>query len=696
MEKKVEVKIHLKDYLYILKKRMWTVVLVFIFLLLTVTIATFKQVKIYRAVCQIMIEFSADRIVSFPDISQVSGYREYFETQFKIIKSRSAALEVINILFPGKNFTEDEKLSLADEIRERIKVNPIKGTNLVNLEVEGSDPNEITSLVNTISEVYMEKSLESKVNDYKTASGWLDDQITSVILKMKKAEFDLQKYRENKKIISPKIEDRQGSVMDELTLVNVERNQLKSKKVELEISLSQIKSMTEKGIDIDETTLPGFMKQTNLPGMRQKTYAIKEEIAKLEKTYMPKHPRVVRAKEELTALQENIKNEIRTIIESIQNDYELTKSKEGILNERRDELNEEAISLLERSIQYNILDREVEINRNLYDYLLKRAGEINVTGSMRFSNITLVDKATVPKVPVAPNKPRNILLGTLVGLILGCGLAFFLEYLDTTIRSIEDIEHYINIPLLGFVPSFSAYIKRREKRSNPELVSFTHPKSTVAECYRAIRTNLLFSSDHPPKVMMVTSSTPEEGKTITSVNLAITMAHSEKRVLLIDADLRKSRIHEIFKIENRFGFSTILTDSIDPLSVIIKTKIPYLSVLTSGPLPKNPSELLMSLRMRELINIFRNNYDFILLDSPPILPVTDPSIIARYSDVVCFVIRSGVTGKDVVIKNAKKFQELEVKRLGVILNDVSKQDSNYYYTEYYYSYYNRAEDLESQ
>jgi len=695
MEKKVEITPHLRDYLYILKKRIWTVFLVFIFLLLTVSIATFKQVKIYKAVCQIMIEYSADRIVAFPDISQVSGYREYFETQFKIIKSRSVALEVIDRLYPGKNFTEDEKLSLADSIRDRIIVDPVKGTNLVNLIVMGPDPNEITNLANKIAEVYIEKSLESKVNDYKTASGWLDDQITSVILKMKKAEFDLQKYREDKKIISPRIEDRQSSVMDELTRINGELNQLKSKRVELEITLSNIKSLKDEDVDVDETTLPGLFTQTSIPGMRQKIYSIKEELAKLEKTYMPKHPKIIRLKEELLAIQDNIHNEIQTIIEKIKNQYELTKSKEKILSERRDELNEEAISLLERSIQYNILDREVQINRNLYDYLLKRAGEINVTGSMRFSNITLVDKATIPKVPVAPNKPRNIALGALIGLILGGGLAFFLEYLDTTIRSIEDIEHYINIPLFGFVPSFNAYIKKRDRGANIELVSFTHPKSTVAECYRAIRTNLLFSSEHPPKVLMITSSTPEEGKTITAVNLSISMANSEKRVLLIDADLRKSRLHEIFKVENKFGLSTILTDSIDPLSVIVKTKIPYLSILTSGPLPKNPSELLMSIRMREVINVFRDNYDFIVLDAPPILPVTDPSIIARYVDAICFVVRSGVTSKDVVVKNVKKFQEIEAKRLGVVLNDVSRQDSDYYYTEYYYSYYHKAEDSES-
>ncbi|OGL38683.1 MAG: hypothetical protein A2042_06075 [Candidatus Schekmanbacteria bacterium GWA2_38_11] len=695
MEKKIEIKPHLRDYIYILKKRAWTVFLVFTFLLLTVTIATFKQVKIYVAVAQIMIEYSPTQIVAFPDISQVSGYREYFETQFKIITSRSVALEVINRLYPGKNFTEDERLSLADFIRERITVDPIKKTNLADLRVKGPDPVESTNLVNTIAEIYIEKSLESKVNDYKTASGWLDDQITSVILKMKKAEFDLQKYREDKKIISPKIEDRQGSVIEELTRVNGELIQLKLKKVELEIALSQIKTMGDKGIDINETSLPGTFNESGIQAMRQKIYNLKEELAKLEKTYMPKHPRMIRLKEELLAIQNNIKDEIQSVIDKVQNEHELLVSKEKILIERKDELNEEAISLLDKSIQYNILDREVQINRNLYDYLLKRAGEINVTGSMRFSNISLVDKATIPKEPVAPNKPKNIILGALVGLILGTGLAFFLEYLDTTIRSIEDVEHYFSIPLFGFVPSFGAYIKKQDKKADVELVSFTYPKSTIAECYRAIRTNLLFSSEHPPKVLMVTSSTPEEGKTMTSVNLSISMANSEKRVLLIDADLRKSRIHKIFKVENKFGLSTILTDNIDPLSIVVKTKIPYLSILTSGPLPKNPAELLMSVRMREVLNIFRNNYDFIFIDSPPILPVTDPSIIAKYVDVVCLVVRSGVTSKDVAIKNAKKFQEIDVKRLGVILNDVSRQNSDYYYTEYYYSYYHRAEDLEN-
>ncbi|RMF92922.1 MAG: polysaccharide biosynthesis tyrosine autokinase [Candidatus Schekmanbacteria bacterium] len=692
--KKIETKLSLKDYFYIVKKRVWTVVLIAMFILVSVSIATFKQKKLYMAKSRILIEYSASNIVSFQDINKFSGYNEYFETQYEIIKSRMVALEVVDRLFPNENLTEDERIARADAIRAKIIVNPVKGTNLVDLAMMGPDPKEVARLVNLVTDVYIEKSLEDKVNSYKTASSWLDDQITSVIVKMKKAEFDLQKYREQKQIISPKIEERQSNVIAELNQVTRELQGLRSRKLELEIALKQIKELRDKGIDIDETTLPEVLQGTGIQAMRGQIYALTQTLYKLKTEFGEKHPEVLKVKAQIDAINKNIQTEIDKVINRINNQYELLKAKEKLYNERKKELNNTAIGLLERSIQYNILNREVEINRNLYDYLLKRAGEINVTGSMRFNNISLVDKATVPKKPISPNVPRNLILGAVVGLIFGLGFAFFLEYLDETIRSLEDVEHYLNLPILGFVPNIHSYMKKRSQRVSPELITYTHPKSTVSECYRAVRTNILFSTEVPPKVIMVTSSTPGEGKTVSAVNIAIAMAQSEKKVLLMDGDLRRSRIHDIFRLENKYGLSTLLTDeNIDAFSLIVKSSITNLNILPSGPVPKNPAELLMKERMKSLIKIYKDNFDIIIIDAPPVVPVTDPSIISKYSDVVCLVVRSGVTAKNIVEKNAKRFLDLDVKRLNVLLNDVRKQDSDYYYSEYYYSYYKKEEEL---
>lgn len=692
--KKIEAKLTLKDYFYILKKRIWTIVLIGMFVLVSVSIATFKQKKMYMAKSRILIEYSASNIVSFQDINKYSGYNEYFETQYEIIRSRMVALEVVERLYPNENLTEDERISRADLMRFNIIVNPVKGTNLVDLALIGPDPKEVTRLVNIITDVYIEKSLEDKVNSYKSASSWLDDQITSVIVKMKKAEFDLQKYREQKQIISPKIEERQSTVVTELNQVSSELNGLRSNKLELEISLKQIKDLREKGIDIDETTLPQVLQGTGIQAMRGQIYGLMQNLYKLKTEFGDKHPEVAKVSAQIDGVKSNIQTEIDKVINRISNQYELIKAKESLLNERKEELNNTAIGLLERSIQYNILNREVDINRNLYDYLLKRAGEINVTGSMRFNNISLVDKATVPKKPVSPNVPRNLLLGTVVGLILGVGFSFFLEYLDDTIRSLEDVEHYINLPVLGFIPNINSYMKKKTQKIIPELITYTHPKSTVSECYRAVRTNILFSSDVPPRITMVTSSTPGEGKTVTAVNIAIAMAQGEKKVLLMDGDMRRSRIHDIFKLDNQYGLSTILSEfDIDPFSFIAKSSIANLNILPSGPVPKNPAELLMSKKMNSIIQIYRENFDIIIIDAPPVVPVTDPSIISKYSDVVCLIVRSGVTAKNIVEKNAKKFLDLDVKRLNVLLNDVRRQDSDYYYSEYYYSYYKKEEDL---
>ena len=216
-----------------MRKRIWTIALIAIFVLVSVSIATFKQRKLYAARSRILIEYSASKIVSFQDINKFSGYNEFYETQYEIIKSRMVAFEVVDRLYPNENLTEEERIARADQIRLKIIVSPVKGTTLVDLAMIGPDPKEVARLVNRVTDVYISKSLEDKVNSYKTASSWLDDQLTSVIVKMKKAEFDLQKYREQKQIISPRIEERQSSVISELNQVTSQLNGLRSPKLEL-------------------------------------------------------------------------------------------------------------------------------------------------------------------------------------------------------------------------------------------------------------------------------------------------------------------------------------------------------------------------------------------------------------------------------------------------------------------------------
>jgi capsular exopolysaccharide family len=347
----------------------------------------------------------------------------------------------------------------------------------------------------------------------------------------------------------------------------------------------------------------------------------------------------------------------------------------------------EALNLNQKQIKYDVLKREADTTRALFESLLKRAKEATLTEGLNVTNIVVVDPARVPETPVKPKKAQNILLALITGFTLGIGLAFFLEYLDNTIKTPDEVERYLKIPLLGVVGSFLTNSPDPKKK---EMITQVEPKSTIAEAFRTIRTNLLFSSpDVEKKVLLITSVLPLEGKTVLASNLAITFATMGKNVLLIDADLRRPRIHAVFDLERGKGLSALL---IGGESTIKNTDIPSLKVITSGALPPNPAELLNSKKMKELIERARAQYDLIIIDSPPILSVTDPAILATFSDGTVVTIRASSTPRPAIKKGIQQLSEVGGKVLGCVLNDVNFEKESYYYSNYryYYHYYYHA------
>ena len=316
--------------------------------------------------------------------------------------------------------------------------------------------------------------------------------------------------------------------------------------------------------------------------------------------------------------------------------------------------------------RYNVLKREVEINRALYESLLKRAKETNITEDLQVSNVSIVDPARIPDVPFKPKKGLNILLATIVGLTMGIGLAFFLEYLDDTIKTPEEVERYLKIPFLGYI---GRVIIAKDNPYNPDLVALKEPKSHIAEMLRNIRTNILFStSNFPRKALLVTSSTQGEGKTFLTINLAISLAQMGKRVVVVDTDLRKPRIHPIFGLKKHPGLTDVLTGNHSLESVIQDTKLENLKIIPCGTIPPDPAELLSSEAMKGLIDKLKEQFDFVLFDSPPVMSVTDPTILANLADGVIIVIKGGETPTSPIQRTLQQLSELDTKVLGVVLN----------------------------
>ena len=407
--------------------------------------------------------------------------------------------------------------------------------------------------------------------------------------------------------------------------------------------------------DIEQKT------QTLLENLKSQKVNVENDIAEATKRYKEKHPKMISLRTKLEAIEEGIERETRNLI-----------------------------TLNEKMVQYKNLKREVESNRTLYESLLKKAKETEVSKELMDTDLRILDYAQVPSSPIRPNRRQDLATGAMWGLVLGVGLAFLIEYLDSTLKNAEDVESYLRLPFLGYVASLASERDEVKGLENIDLISQKIPHSRIAESYRSIRTSIIFSSpeDRPLKTVLITSSLPQEGKTFVSINLGIVFAHTNEPIILIESDMRKPRISRAFGMPNEVGLSSYLAGKADINEVIKSTTIPNLSLISSGPIPPNPTELLTSAKTQQLLNELKSKFTRIIIDSPPILYVTDTSILANIADGVIQIVRAGKTNINHVLRSKQRLTEAKAKIIGIILNDldVKKEDSYYYYHYYYYSH----------
>lgn len=382
-------------------------------------------------------------------------------------------------------------------------------------------------------------------------------------------------------------------------------------------------------------SLPSVLNHPLIKDLKAEYTRIETEFAELSKRYKDKHPKMIGKKAEIETMKAKIKSEIEKIVSSI---------------------------------------------------------KAELSGNLKSNNIRVIDSAEVPKRPVKPRVKQNIALAFFLGLFSGTGLAFFLEYLDNTLKNSEEAERYLELPCLGSIPNI-----RAKEEVDKDKVVLIEPKSNIAEAYRTLRTSILFSSaNNSLKSLLITSAEPQAGKTVTVANLAITMAQSNARILLVDADLRRPQIHKVFNIKKSLGLSNFLVGKADLNSIIRDTEIPNLKVILTGIIPPSPAELLGSPRLIELINCVKQEFDFILFDSPPAIAVTDALILANLLDGVILVIRASKTIRDMAQRAKKQLLEAKTKILGTVVNDFNAQKEGYYHYKYYYYYHHKDSDKEME
>ncbi len=708
-----EEEVHLRDYLHIILRRKWIVITFLAAIVTTVTLGTFMMKSQYKSTIMIKIDKENPNILAFKDVVSLERAEEdYYQTQYKILKSRNLAKRVIrslrlhtnpefvpdlqnekkadiNTLLKQDKPLEDDGISsgLIDSFLDKVNVSPLQKSRLVNVSFTSYNPELSAKVANSIGDSFIGLSIDSKFEATYQARVWLEKQLEIMKAKVEQAEEKLNEYAGKNEIIfldkkgDEKGTDSENIITKKLSELSTELTSATSERISKEALYKEMRSGDPESSSV-------VMNNPMITSLKKDYAALDSEYNQQLKIYKPDYPQMVRLKEHINQTKKKIDLETIKIILSVKKDYEIAVNRENQLKSAFESQKKEALNLNERSIQYQILKREADTNKELYKGLLQRLNETGVSASLTASNIQVLDRAEIPKKPFKPRKTLNIVLSIIVGLFGGIGLAFFTEYLDNTIKTPEDIKEKICLPQLGLVPKYTN-ADNNEALQKVEYIAHSDGRSPIAEAYRSIRTFLLLSTGgKPPKVMMVTSPAGEEGKTTTAINTAISLTKSDVKVVVIDADMRKPRLHRVFGIDNSAGLSTFLSGNAEFGNGLIKTSdIQNFDIITSGPIPPNPTELLSSYRFSELIHGLYPLYNFIIIDTPPVLGMSDPLIVSSQTDGVIMVVRSGKTERQAVQEARRMLEGVNAKILGVVLNSVSQSNMRYSFYYNYYRYY---------
>lgn len=732
MEEKKDIQAYFRNYLHVVQKRKWTVISAFFIILFAVAIIDFTSKPVYKSTATMIIEKDNPNIVSIQEVMAIDASgTDYYQTQYKIMESRTVAREVIkrlrldqskeffpdpsdnfiaNLMQPiletlagwkdsikdllrrqtkadSENHTADAEL--VDDFIKQISVEPIRKSRLVDISFEAKDPVLAAEIANTLAEAYIDQNLVTRLEAIKNAMDWLNERIVKERARVEDAEIKLQRYREDNNIITEFSGEVETVTAQKLAELNSQVVDAESARVEAETKYTQAMRLQDN--PLISASIPEVLNNPLIQQIKKAEVDIYTHISELSKKYGQQHPKMKAAQSELETLQKRRSDEVRRIIDSLHNEYEVTLARENSVKEALAKQKQEALVLNQKAIEYGVLKREAEGAREMYEVLIKRFKETSVTEDINASNMRIIDRAEVPEKPVKPKALRDLVLAMVMGLLFGVGLAFFFEHLDNTVKTPDEIEQRFGVPCLGMIPAIAGEDISTDEKNGPELVTTKMTKSTISEAYRSIRTKILFSSaELAPKVIMVTSSMAQEGKTTTSANLAVTMAQAGGKVLLIDCDLRRPRLHHLLGIGRDKGITNVLVGNSDLDDVIVETSIANLYAIPCGPIPPNPSELLGAKQMGITLDILSEKFDRIIIDTPPISAVTDAVVMAKYVDRVIVVVRANNTRYEMVNNAMKHLASINAVVLGAILNDVDMDKNAYYYQYYYQDYY--AED----
>jgi succinoglycan biosynthesis transport protein ExoP len=705
---------HLYDYLLILRKHQWLILSFLLTVVTIVSIATFRMRPVYIASAKIEIDReNSSSMLPFQE-GDPYGYEmdleNYIETQSKILTSETLALQTIRSSglasrpeFGGGSAISDAIAagSLKNQRRPpeigaflgSLGVKRVPNSRLMEVSFESTDPQLAAQILNAHLDNFIEQNYKSKYDATMEASRWLEGELSELRIRMKQSEDARIAYEKQNQIWT--LDDKSNITTQRLSDLNKELTDAESDALKK-------RALYEYATSGDMDAVPQLRDSAVIQEMQRHRSDLQVQYTEAVNQYGPNFPKVLRLQAQIKELDDQITRERKGIIVQLRSDYDEAKARMELLSQRLDQQKAETNAMSEKLVQYNILKREADANKSLYEGLQTKLKEAGISVGLKSSNIRVVDPAMVPSTPARPAKARNIALAFLVGLVGGVGLALLREYLDNTVKTPDDVETLARLPSLAVVPAFgdSANAGRKagilkggstngyDKRI--ELVAQHLPKSQMSEAFRALRTALLLSQpDRPPQVILVTSALPREGKTTAAANLAVTLAQLGDKTVLVDADLRKPGVGRVLNLASGkyAGLSSYLAGvSTLDLVTVQHPAIPNLAAIPTGPLPPNPADLLSSHRLTEAISELRLKYKFIVIDSPPVMAATDAVILSVQTDGVLLVVRSGETPKEAFTRTRDLLTSVKSHILGVVLNAVDSSAPDYYYSYRYYPY----------
>ncbi len=750
---------HLRDLWRVVRKRLWLIITIAIIITSIITIDAYRTKSTYQASAiielgkenttmvksgDVIIETDDDmyypllsiktkmlRLTSEPlledvivnlkleenpkflDVGQkksfweaIAAMRDRFKSQAEEPAPPSPA--VVPVATPkgagGRTPEESERLSpYVGVLAGNLQVEPIKDTRAIRLTFTHTDPQIAAAVTNGIADHFIERNFQTKTEKFTSASEWLDRTTRELKAKVQQAEQELATYSRDHNIFST--EGKETLTTDKLSRLHDQATRAETERILKQSIYEEVKQGRV-------SQLPAAFADQKLNALQARLEELQAAEARLDLKYGPDNPQVVDTRQQIQTTREQIEATRRSLEDKLRSEYELASRDEVSLKTALTLAKQEAVRQNQDAIQYNILRQEVDTAKALYTDFLHKTSQARAEVAQQHNNLHMIQPAKVPRGPIGPGRFRIILFGFLISLAGGVGLAFFLEYLDSTIKTVEDVGRFIRLPALGVIPAISTRTQRQisSKKRPAELplneregdapalitdkLAVLDNRSTAAEAYRVLRTSMLLSAaGSPPRTILITSGQPGEGKTTTVVNTAVSLAQLGASVLIIDCDLRKPAAHKMFGIENSTGLSTYLSRDVELNGLIHRLQIPNLSLLPCGAIPPNPAELLASEKMKSMLATLREQYDHILIDSPPLLSVTDPVILSTLVDGVMLVVHGGKSTRAVARRARQELQTVGAKIFGVVLNNLDLRGNGYGYE--YYQYYSIPEQRDA-